>query len=110
MEVIKVDVDRNNLPDYVRDVFKETMNSCFDYELVNIDHYIMQDRGKVHDEFWDLAFYEKGVMDWLYMIRITNQPWNVKPISKDYITLPMRAMENIMSKVRIIRNGKHEHL
>jgi hypothetical protein len=106
VEVIKVDVNMNNLPSYVHDVFKETMNSCFDYELVNIDHYIMQDRGKVHDEFWDLAFYEKGVMDWLYMIRITNQPWNAKPVSKDYITLPMRTMENIMSKVRDIRNGK----
>ena len=108
MEVIKVDVDRNNLPDYVRDVFKETMNSCFDYELVNIEHSIMQDgKGNVRNEFWDLAFYEKGVLDWLYMVKIVYQHWNVTiPVSKDYITVPINTMENIMNKVRDIRNGK----
>lgn len=110
MEVIKVDVNMNNLPEYVQDVFKTMKESCFDYELVHIEHLIMSEKGKANTVFWDLAFYEKSVMDWLYLIKITNQPWNVKPISKDYITLSMRTMENIMNKVRDIRNGKHEHL
>ena len=41
METIKVDVDMNNLPEYVRDVFKTMKESCFDYELVHIEHLIM---------------------------------------------------------------------
>lgn len=105
METIKVDVDMNNLPEYVQDVFKNTKDSCFDYELVSIEHHIMQSEGKADTEFWDIAFYEKGVMDWLYLVKITVQPWNQIPVHKDYITVPMRTMDKIMSKVEEIRNG-----
>jgi hypothetical protein len=110
METIKVDVDMNNLPEYVQDVFKNAKDSCFDYELVSIEHYIMRNEGKVDTEFWDIAFYEKGVMDWLNLVKVTYQPWNPMLVHKDYITVPMRTMDKIMSKVRNIRNGKHKHL
>ena len=110
METIKVDVNMNNLPEYVHDVFKNAKDSCFDHELVNIEHYIMRNEGKVDTEFWEIAFYEKGVMDWLYLVKITVQPWNPMPIHKDYIIVPMRTMDKIMAKVEEIRNGKHKHL
>jgi hypothetical protein len=110
METIKVDVDMNNLPEYVGDVFKTMKESCFDYELVHIEHLIMSEKGKADTIFWDLAFYEKGVMDWLYLVKITVQPWNHMPVHKDYITVPMRTMEKIMSKVRDIHNDKNKHL
>jgi hypothetical protein len=110
METIKVDVNMNNLPEYVRDVFKTMKESCFDYELVHIEHSIMSENGKVNTEFWDLAFYEKGIMDYLEFVNITVQPWNPMPIYKSYTTVPMRAMDKILSKVEEIRNGKHDNL
>ena len=96
----------NNLPEYVQDVFKTMKESCFDYELVHIEHLIMSEKGKANTVFWDLAFYEKGVMDWLYIVKITVQPWNPMPIHKDYITIPMRTMEKILNKVGLIINEK----
>jgi hypothetical protein len=112
MKTVNIDVDMNNLPEYVRDVFLDAKERCyFDYELVNIQHFKMvDDNGKVNTEFWDLAFYEKNVMDWLKLVEVTYQPWNPMPIHKDYITIPMRTMDKIMSKVRDIRNDKHKHL
>jgi hypothetical protein len=112
MKTMNIDVDMNNLPEYVHDVFLDAKESCcFDYELENIQHFKMvDDNGKVDTEFWDLAFYEKGIMDYLEFVNITVQPWNPMPIYKSYTTVPMRAMDKILSKVEEIRNGKHEHL
>jgi hypothetical protein len=107
VETVNIDVDMNNLPEYVHDVFLDAKESCcFDYELVNIQHFKMvDDNGKVDTEFWDLAFYETSIRDWLYFVKITVQPWNPTPVHKDYITVPMYTMEKILSKVEEIRNG-----
>lgn len=111
MRTIQIDVDMNNLPECVRDVFKDTQDSCHDYELVSIKHSKLVDEYKVVDtEFWELAFYEKGIMDWLYFVKLTIQPWNTVPIHEDCLIVPMRTMDEIMQKVEEIRNGKHEHL
>lgn len=112
MKTKNIDVDMNHLPEYVRDVFEEVSESCcYDYELVNIEHSMLfDDNGTFDSEFWDIAFYEKSVMDWLCMVQITYQPWNPMPLNKKYMTIPMRRIETIMNKVRDIRNGKHEHL
>ena len=105
MKMAKVYVDMNNLPNCVHDVFKSTKGGCFEYELVNIEHHIMQDEDRIENEFWELAFYEKGMMDWLYLVKITVQPWNPTPVHKDCIIVPMRTMDKILSKVEEIRNG-----
>jgi hypothetical protein len=66
---------------------------------------MVDDNGEVDTEFWDLAFYETSIRDWLYFVKITVQPWNPTPVHKDYITVPMYTMEKILSKVEEIRNG-----
>lgn len=108
MDVEKFVVDMNNLPDYVRDEFESVKDNYQNSELVNIEHHALKINGKIDTEFWDLAFYEEG--DWLTFIKIAYQPWNPEKVHKDYVTVSMRRMESIYSKVEEIRNGKHEHL
>ncbi len=95
----------NNLPEYIRDVFKTMMEICFDYELVHIEHSILSDNDKDDTELWYLVFYEKGVIDYLNFVVITYQPWNPTPVYKSYTTVPMRILDEVLTKVEEIRNG-----
>ena len=101
MQAEIIDVNMNNLPDYVRDVFKEKMrDNIFEYKLLHISAIQMiDDEGKVHTEIWDLAFQETGVMRWVEFIKLTYQPWNPWKYHEDNVLVPLETFKEVARKV-----------
>lgn len=90
-----LDVDRNNLPDYVRDICKEYANEV----LVEIEHKAMKKDGKVDTEFWDLTYYNRNMESFTF-IRVAFQPWNKSyPIHRDYVIVSMDKLKEYIRTV-----------
>jgi hypothetical protein len=94
MKLVDIDVDRNNLPEYIRDICEENQQ----YDLLEMTHQAMMDKDKVKVEFWNLT-YNDGMH--VYFICVQYRPWDkYNPICRDYMVVSHDKLKKIMEMIK----------
>lgn len=94
MKLVDIDVDRNNLPEYIRDICEENQQ----YDLLEMNHQAMMDKNEVKVEFWNLT-YNDGMH--VYFICVQYRPWDkYNPIYRDYMVVSHDRLKKIAEVIK----------
>jgi hypothetical protein len=94
MKLVDIDVDRNNLPEYIRDICEENKQHI----LLEMTHQAMMEKDEVKVEFWNLT-YDDGMH--VYFICVQYRPWDkYNPIHSDYMVVSHDKLKKIMEMIK----------
>lgn len=94
MRLVDIDVDRNNLPEYIRDICEENQS----YKMLELSHQAMFEGNRINTEFWDIT-YDNGYF--VTFIKVLHQPWNKSnPINQSYVTVSHKRLKTIMEAIK----------
>jgi hypothetical protein len=94
MKLVDIDVDRNNLPEYIRDICEENQQ----YDLLEMNHQAMLDGDKVNTEFWDITY---NCGSYVTFIKVLYRPWDkCYPIDESYVTVSHDKLKKIMEMIK----------
>jgi hypothetical protein len=94
MKLVDIDVDRNNLPEYIRDICEENQQ----YDLLEMNHQAMLDGDKVNTEFWDITY---NCGSYVTFIKVLYRPWDkCYPIDESYVTVSHDRLNKIMEMIK----------
>jgi hypothetical protein len=94
MKLVDIDVDRNNLPEYIRDICEENQQ----YDLLEMNHQAMLDGDKVNTEFWDITY---NCGSYVTFIKVLYRPWDkYYPIDESYVTVSHDRLNKIMEMIK----------
>lgn len=94
MDVEKIVVDMNNLPEYIRDICEENQYD----ELIEMNHYAMLNGDKVNTEFWDITY---NCGSYVTFIKVLYRPWDkCYPVNESYVTVSRDRLNKIMEAIK----------